>query len=114
MTTHQIQVKRQQLLAQLAQLDQLRRGSLIDQFVAAQRKDGSPVRRGPYPLFTYKRHGKTVSRRLTDPTQAPLYRQQIQAMRQFEQIIAQLVACGEQLSERAVETTPLKKTIPSG
>lgn len=113
MTTQQIQAKRQQLLNQLAPLDQLRRGSLIDQLVTVKRKDGSQIRRGPYPLFTSKRQGKTVSRRLTNPTHASLYRQQIQAMRQFEQIIAQLISLGEALSERALqEATAPKKTTP--
>lgn len=69
--------QRQALLRQLSGLAQLRRGSLTEQFLLVKRKDGSRVKRGPYPLLTRKQGSKTVSRRLTDPRLVPLYRQQI-------------------------------------
>src|SRR5947208_9202916 len=79
--------QRQQLLQQLSGLQELRRGSLTEQFLMVKRKDGSRVKRGPYPLLTRKHGQKTVSRRLTDPALVPLYRQQIQALRQFETVV---------------------------
>ena len=101
---------RQTLLQQLSGLQQLRRGSLTEQFLLVKRKDGSRVKRGPYPLLTRKEGQKTVSRRLTDPELLPLYRQQIQAMRQFERVIGQLVQVGEQLSDLALAEVVQKKT----
>ena len=83
-----LQPQRQQLLQQLSGLQELRRGSLSEQFLMVKHKDGSRVKRGPYPLFTRKHGQKTISRRLTDPSLVPLYRQQIQAMRQFETVVA--------------------------
>jgi hypothetical protein len=77
------------------------------------RKDGSRVKRGPYPLFTRKHGQKTISRRLTDPALVPLYRRQIQALRQFETVVDGLVRVGEQLSDLAVATVVQKKT-PGG
>src|SRR5260370_41566991 len=62
--------QRQQLLQQLSGLQELRRGSLTEQFLMVKRKDGSRVKRGPYPLLTRKDGQKTVSRRLTDPALA--------------------------------------------
>lgn len=102
--------QRQALLQQLSSLQQLRRGSLTEQFLRGQRKDGSPVKRGPYPLLTRKEGQKTVSLRLTDPELVPLYRQQIQAMRQFETVVDRLVQVGEQLSDLAVNEVVQKKT----
>ena len=102
--------QRQALLRQLSGLSQLRRGSLTEQFLLVKRKDGSLVKRGPYPLLTRKQGSKTVSRRLTDPQLVPLYRQQIQALRQFETVVDQLVGVGEQLSDLAVAETVQKKT----
>ena len=95
--------QRQQLLQQLSGLQELRRGSLTEQFLMVKRKDGSRVKHGQ----------KTVSRRLTDPALVPLYRQQIQALRQFETVVDGLVRVGEQLSDLAVAEVVQKKT-PGG
>ena len=72
--------------------------------------DGSRVKRGPYPLLTRKDGNKTVSLRLGDPALVPLYRQQIQAMREFETVVEQLVRVSEQLSDLAVAQVVQKKT----
>ncbi len=98
------------LLRQLSDLRELRRGTLTEQFLTVKHSDGSRVRRGPYPLLTRKEQGKTVSRRLSDPLLVPLYRQQIQAMRQFEEVIDQLIRVGEQLGDLAVAEVVQKKT----
>lgn len=105
-----LEEQRQNLLQQLTGLPQLRRGSLTEQFLTVKRKDGSKVKRGPYPLLTRKEGHKTVSKRLTDPNLVPVYRQQIRAMRQFDQVVDQLVQVGEQLSELAVAEAVQKKT----
>ena len=105
-----LQHQRQQLLQQLSGLQELRRGSLTEQFLMVKRQDGSRVQRGPYPLLTRKHGPKTISRRLTDPHLVPLYRQQIQALRQFETVVDELVQVGEQLSDLAVAAVVQKKT----
>jgi hypothetical protein len=102
--------RRQALLEQLAGLRELRRGSLSEQFLQVKHADGSLVKRGPYPLITRKQGGKTLSLRLTDPALVPLYRQQIQALRQFETVVDQLVGVGEALSDLAVAEVVQKKT----
>ena len=105
-----LEQQRQALLQQLSSLPQVRRGSLVEQFFHVKRRDGSQVKRGPYPLLTRKDGHKTVSLRLTDPALVPLYRQQIQAMRQFETVVDRLVSVGEQLSDLAVSEVVQKKT----
>jgi len=105
-----LEVQRQSLLDQLAQLPQVRRGSLSEQYLMVKRKDGSRVKRGPYPLLTKKAGAKTISLRLCDPAVCALYRQQIAAMRQFENVVGQLVQIGEKLSDLAVAETAQKKT----
>jgi hypothetical protein len=108
-----LEQQRQGLLRQLADLRELRRGSLTEQFLTVRHADGSSVKRGPYPLLTRKQAGKTVSVRLTDPALVPLYRQQIQSMRHFEGVVDQLVSLGEQLGDLAVAQAVQKKT-PGG
>ena len=105
-----LEQQRQGLLRQLAALRELRRGSLTEQFLTVKHADGSSVKRGPYPLLTHKEASKTVSVRLTNPALLPLYRQQIQAMRQFEGVVDQLVRLGEQLGDLAVAEVVQKKT----
>jgi hypothetical protein len=105
--------QRQALLQQLSNLQELRRGSLTEQFLLVKHTDGSLIKRGPYPLLTRKEGKRTVSLRLTDPQLVPLYRQQIQALREFERIVNQLVRVGEQLSDLAVAEVVQKKT-PGG
>jgi hypothetical protein len=105
-----LEQQRQGLLRQLSDLRELRRGSLTEQFLTVKHVDGSKVRRGPYPLLTRKEAQKTVSMRLTDPALVPLYRQQIQALRQFERLVDQLVRVGEQLGDLAVAEVVQKKT----
>src|SRR2546428_13035518 len=108
-----LEQQRQALLRQLADLRELRRGSLTEQFLTVKHADGSKVRRGPYPLLTRKEARKTVSLRLTDPALVPLYRRQLQAMREFETVMDQLVRVGEQLGDLAVAELVQKKT-PGG
>ncbi|MGO8791710.1 MAG: DUF6788 family protein [Terriglobia bacterium] len=105
-----LQQHREQLLQQLSGLQEMRRGSLTEQVLTVKRRDGSRVQRGPYALLTRKQGQKTVSQRLTDPALVPLYRQQIQAMRQFESVVDGLVQVGEQLSDLAVAEVVQKKT----
>ena len=102
--------QRQGLLDRLANLRELRRGSLTEQFLTVKHADGSTAKHGPYPLLTRKVAGKTVSVRLTEPALVPLYRQQLQAMRQFEGVVDQLVRLGEQLGDLAVAEAVQKKT----
>jgi len=108
-----LEQRRQALLRQLTDLRELRRGSLTEQFLTVKHADGSSVKRGPYPLLTRKEAQKTVSVRITDPALVPLYRQQIQALRQFEGVVDQLVRLGEQLGDLAVAEVAQKKT-PGG
>jgi hypothetical protein len=105
-----LEQQRQGLLQQLAGLHELRRGSLTDQFLTVRHADGSRVKRGPYPLLTRKVGKKSVSLRLSDPQLVPLYRQQIQALRQFETVVDQLVRVGEELGDLAVAEVVQKKT----
>ena len=105
-----LEQQRQALLGQLSELRELRRGSLTEQFLTVKHADGSKVKRGPYPLLTRKEAKKTVSLRLTDPALIPVYRRQLQAMREFEGVVDQLVRVGEQLGDVAVAETVQKKT----
>jgi len=102
--------QRRSILEELADLGEMRRGSICEQFVETTGRDGSKRRRGPYYVYTYKEKGKTVSRRLTSPEQVALCRKQIQAFRRYQELTAQLLEIGEQISDLALSGEGVKKT----
>jgi len=106
----ELKQQRDEILTELAGLDEMRRGSVVEQFVESTRKDGSTVRRGPYFLYSYKEKGKTVSQRLKDAEEADLYRHQIQSFRRFQELTSQLRKLGEKISGLAVGQRGGKKT----
>ena len=101
--------RRQQILLQLQELKQIRRGTVTEQYMEATLKDGSNVRRGPYHLYTFKDKQQTVSRRLCNPAEIRTCRQQIDGFRQFQQLTAELLSIGEQLSDLTVEDLSIVK-----
>lgn len=114
MNTTLLLKKRQQILLELQDLKQMRRGSIAEQFMEATLKDGSKVRRGPYHLYTFKEKQQTISRRLCNPSEVVVCQKQIDAFRQFQKLTAELLSIGEQLSDAAIEgSTTVKKTTHS-
>lgn len=105
--------RREEVLAELSHLEQIRRGSVTDQRVPTTHKNGTKTKRGPYPLYSYKEKGKTVSRRITDPDKVARYREQIEGFRQFQRLTAELRSIGERLSDLALSEEGVKKTSPS-
>jgi hypothetical protein len=110
MTITAMRQQREQILKEIAGLEQMRRGSVTEQHVQTLGPDGTKRTRGPYPLYTFKERGKTVSRRLSDQKQIPMYREQIQHWRRFHELVEQLRVLGEKLSDLAVEQRAVKKT----
>ncbi len=91
--------RKNEILARLAALGPMRKGTLNDQYVQVILKDGSARRRGPYTVYTFKEHGQTVSRRLSDPAQVALYREQIASFRRFQELTRQLAQFSQRLAD---------------
>jgi hypothetical protein len=109
-----IQQQRNEILAELSQLQAMRRGSITEQYVASTGPDGQPRRRGPYPIYTCKEAGRTVSRRLHRPELLEACRDHIAKGRRFRALTDQLLHLGEQLSDQILSGTALKKTKKPG
>ncbi|MGB4239702.1 MAG: DUF6788 family protein [Kiritimatiellia bacterium] len=105
-----IHQQRQAILAELARLGPMRRGSITDQYVETTGADGKPRRRGPYPVYTVKKEGHTVSRRLNRPELVTACQAHIAQGRRFQELVDQLMRLGEVLSDQALSDTALKKT----
>jgi hypothetical protein len=88
-----------ELLQAIAALGPMRKGTLSDQYVQATLKDGTPSRRGPYTIYTFKEGGQTVSQRLADRAQIERYRQQIATFRRFQELTAELARVSQRLAD---------------
>jgi len=105
----EINRQRQAIIEELKELKQIRRGSVTEQYVEARRADGTTYRRGPYPIYTYKERGRTVSKRIKNPELLKLYRDQIDNGRAFHERMIELLRLGEALSDAAVDDATEKK-----
>ena len=107
-----LRTKRREIIKQIASVGEMRRGNVTEQYVEARHKDGSQVRRGPYPVYSFKEKGKTVSRRLRSPEDVEAYRKQIQAFRRFQVLMGALVSVSEQLADLSAGETEAQKKTP--
>jgi len=101
--------QRQAIIEELKELKEVRRGSVTEQYIEGTRADGTTYRRGPYPIYTYKEKGRTVSRRIKSPELVKLYREQIDNGCAFHERVAELLRLGEALSDGAVDDATVKK-----
>jgi hypothetical protein len=108
MNLQELLKQRQKILDELSSLERMRKGSIVEQFLEVKNKRGKIVRRGPYPLYSYKEQGRTVSRRLRSSQEVETYRKDIATFRRFEELTAELRRLGEALCEVG-EGRPEKK-----
>jgi len=91
---------RQDILTQMALIEEMRRGSVIRQFLKIKLKGKrKPALSGPYALFTCKQKGKTVSRRLHDVDEIRELEQQVENYHIFQQLCRRLVEIGEAICQ---------------
>jgi len=99
--------RRQELLARIGLIEEMRRGSVTRQFLKVRLKSRpEPVLSGPYALFSCKRGGKTVGRRLRDPEEVRRLEQQVENYHAFQGLCRQLVEISEQICEQKDKEQP--------
>ncbi len=108
MTPAPLQTRSSKILEQIAMIGPMRKGSVTQQFFKTKNKDGSTGRRGPYPLYSCKKKGKTVSKRIAKD-RVDRYAEQIRRFRQFEELIGELVEVSEELADAEVAQEAIKK-----
>jgi hypothetical protein len=91
---------RQGILDQIGLIEEMRRGSVIRQFLKIRLKGKRrPVLCGPYALFTFKKKGKTISRRLHDLEEIRRLEQQVENYHLFQRLCRRLVEIGEAICD---------------
>ncbi|MFH1134711.1 MAG: DUF6788 family protein [Pseudomonadota bacterium] len=105
--------RRLAIINELAGLEEMRRGSVVEQYQERTLPTGEKVLRGPYPLYSYKEKGRTISRRLKSEKEVLRYREQIQNFRRFEELTRELLLIGEQLCELGSDQEKKQRNSPS-
>ncbi len=115
-----LESRRAGLLTQIADLGDLRSGSITNTSGRCGKpncqchKPGNPVH-GPNPRLTYKHHGKTVTESLPTPAEQKKAEREIAEFRRFEQLIRDFVEVNAKICRaRPVEDmlTPEEKKRP--
>lgn len=95
-----LQKQRQNILGHIASIEEMRRGSVTRQFFKTKRKQlNAPVFIGPYALYTYKKKGKTVGRRLRDPEEIRRLEERVENYHVFRRLCSELVDVSEQICD---------------
>ena len=95
-----IRQARQEILTHIALIEEMRRGSVTRQFLEIRLKgQREPVLTGPYALFTCKKNGRTVGRRLHDVEEIRRLEHQVQNFHTFQNLCRRLVGISEKICE---------------
>lgn len=96
----QLRQSRAELLRHIQSIEEMRRGSVTRQFLKAKRPAAeADVFIGPYPLFTCKKNGRTVGRRLHDLDEVRTIERQVENYHTFRRLCVRLVEVSEAICE---------------
>ena len=96
----QLRLSRAELLRHIQSIEEMRRGSVTRQFLKAKRPPAEEdVFIGPYPLFTCKKNGRTVGRRLHDLDEVRTIDRQVENYHSFRRLCSKLVDVSEAICE---------------
>jgi hypothetical protein len=91
---------RQEILGHISGIEEMRRGSVVRQFLKVKLKGRKePALIGPYALYTCKKKGKTVGRRLHDPEEVRRLEEQVENYHVFRRLCAELVEVSEEICD---------------
>ena len=91
---------RQEILGHISAIEEMRRGSVVRQFVKVKLKSQKdPVLNGPYALYSCKKKGKTVSRRLHYSGEVRRLEEQVENYHLFRKLCAELVDVSEEICD---------------
>ena len=110
-TIDDLRSKRETVLAQMRQIDHLRRGSLSQQFFK-KHEGGKVVKSGPYYVLQCFYKGEKCSERVP-ASEAPVVQQQVENFRLFQKLADDFINLTEQLTQLESAAPPSKKNSKS-
>ena len=92
----QLQLRREQILQEMGEIDQICRGHLSEQYFKSKQR-GKTVRRGPYYVLQRWFKGKNLCERVSADQVEPI-RQGVDGYKLFRQLAEEFVDVGEQIT----------------
>ena len=93
-----LEAERQGIMKQMAAITRMRRGTVNEQYVEVQQKDGATVRHGPYFLYSRTEKGKSFSLRIGGE-EVERYEAETGNCRRFKELSNRCVMICEELAE---------------
>jgi len=93
----EIESKRDAVLQGIRSIRSMKRGTINEQYLKVPQKGSKPALRGPYYVLSRREGNKTVSERLTTPTQLEQAKMDIAAHRKFVELCKEFEVLTERL-----------------
>ena len=103
----QLQLRREQILQEMGEIDRICRGHLSEQFFKAK-QGGKTVRRGPYYVLQRWLKGKNLCERINADQVEPV-RQGVDGYKRFRQLADEFVDVCEQITQQTGGLSAVKK-----
>lgn len=108
-----LEKEREAILAEMASIRRLRRGTVNEQYFEVRKADGTMVKRGPYYLYSRTEKGRSYSQRIA-AAQVEAVRTETENCKRFKELAERCVVVTEQLTvgdERASQKKGSKKPL---
>jgi hypothetical protein len=89
--------RRDEVLRQMCSIRSMKRGTINEQCLNVHQKGAKPALRGPYYVLSRREGNKTVSERLTTPTQLEQAKMDVAAHRKFVELCKEFEILTERL-----------------
>jgi Family of unknown function (DUF6788) len=96
-TVPEIEGRRDEVLQQMRSIRSMKRGTINEQYLKVPQKGAKPALRGPYYVLSRREGNKTVSERLTTPTQLEQAKMDVAAHRKFVELCKEFEVLTERL-----------------
>lgn len=96
-TIQEIESRRDEVLQQMRSIRSMKRGTINEQYLRVPQKGAKPALRGPYYVLSRREGDKTVSERLTTPTQLEQAKMDVVSHRKFTELCKEFEVLTERL-----------------
>jgi hypothetical protein len=103
----QLQLRREQILQEIGEIDRICRGHLSEQYFTSK-QGGKTLRRGPYYVLQRWFKGKNLCERVSADQLEPV-RQGVQGYKRFRQLADEFVDVCEQITQESGGLSAVKK-----